>query len=306
MAIISRGINLFALPSSARVSLLQTHQLLQYSRIPSLRASSLRHYATNKPSHPVAKQLRNANKPSVIQVNARKPKTNPKQGLPRLSPSPQTSSPSAFNAFKTNSHTLVYRAPPQRLWCTCAYVSSSFLFAYGYYCILLSYATVKDMLFLKFFSGAAGFALLCGGMYIFTRTTGRLLRIVTLPVKGTGGSLQLRLEGKRWIPWRISSITVPLSDVSLSHKWSELVVPEFQGQHLPISEVSVFIRPFVRFGRWFGRFFQEMRAILTGDTLVYVYVKGHRAWKMDIRGQTLSGVKGELLMYFNAPSLILC
>lgn len=164
--------------------------------------------------------------------------------------------------------------------------------------MLLSYATTQNLLFLKIFSGAAGFALLCGGMYIFTRTTGRLLRIIALPVKGSGGTLQLRLEGKRWIPWRISSVTVPLGDVSLSHKWSELVIPEFQGRHLPISEISVFIRPFVRFGRWFGRFFREMRAVLTGDTLVYVYVKGHRAWKMDIRGQALGGAKGELQAVF--------
>ena len=285
--------------------MLQNHQLFPSSRIASLRASSLRRYGTNKPPRPVSKQLRNTNKPGVIQVNAPKAKTSPKQGPPRLAPLPQTSSPSAFLAFKANSPTLVYRAPPQRLWCTCAYVSSSFLFAYGYYCMLLSVATVKAMLFLKFFSGAAGFALLCGGMYIFTRTTGRLLRIVALPVKESGGALQLRLEGKRWIPWRIDSVTVPLGNVSLSHKWSELAVPEFQGQHLPISEVSVLIRPFARFGRWFGRFFREMRAVLTGETLVYVYVKGHRAWKMDIRGHALGGAKGELLSYFTSPSLIL-
>jgi hypothetical protein len=266
----------------------------------------LRHYATNKPSHPAAKQLRSANKPGVNQVNAPKPKRSPKQDPPRLAPLLQTSSPSAFMAFKTKSSTLVYRAPSQRLWCTCAYVSSSFLFAYGYYCMLLSYATASVALFLKLFSGAAGFALLCGGMYIFTRTTGRLLRIVALPVKGSGGTLQLRLEGKRWIPWRISSVTVPLGDVSLSHKLSEIIVPGLEGQHLPISEVSVFIRPFVRFGRWFGRFFREMRAVLTGDTLVYVYVKGHRAWKMDIRGEALRGAKGKLLLVCNAPSSILC
>jgi len=306
MAAIPRGINLFALPCSARLSFFQSHQLLQSSRIPSLRTPLLHHYATNKPSRPVAKQLRNANKPGVIQVNAPKPKPSQKQGLPRLDPSPQTSNPSAFIAFKTKSSTLVYQAPPQRLWCTCAYVSSSFLFAYGYYCMLLSYATVSVMPFLKFFSGAAGFALLCGGMYIFTRTTGRLLRIVALPVKGSGGILQLRLEGKRWIPWRISSVTVPLGDVSLSHKRSEINVPGFEGKHLPISEVSVLVRPFVRFGRWFGRFFREMRAVLTGETLVWVYVKGHRAWKMDVRGEALAGAKGELLLVFNTPSLILC
>ena len=162
--------------------------------------------------------------------------------------------------------------------------------------MLLSYATVSDMLFLKFFSGAAGFVLLCGGMYVFTRTTGRLLRIVALPVTGSGAGLHLRLEGKRWIPWRMSSVTVPLSDVSVSHKLSELVVPGLEGQHLPISEVSVFVRPFVRFGQWFGRFFREMRAVMTGETLAYVYVKGHRAWKMDIRGEVLGGIKGELLL----------
>jgi hypothetical protein len=193
--------------------------------------------------------------------------------------------------------TLLYQAPDQRMLLFCSYAATTMLYTYGAYCTHLWYITPADSpWYVSTLPLVVSIALYGMGGWTFAAPGGRLRRVWALPNERQGEELRLRLEGKRLIPFLSKKIVVPAEHVHVTSLLSEIVTKP-RSERTSVSEAPVWVRPFVRFGRWCGSVYENTQAVMFRSVFVYWGVPTgfmNKVWKLDVRGMAKGGTKGEL------------
>lgn len=285
MAAFSRRINLFALPCSARLSLYQSHHhLLRPVVAGPLVSTFVQQYAAVAPSKR-AQRTRRATQPSEA-ATAR----------PKAPTVPSTYTPTTVGStFK--EPTLLYQAPDQRLLVACSYLTTVMAFTQASYLPIMYLNTPADThSLLKYLPIGLSFCLYICGIYTFNASTSRIQRVWAIPPSKPGEGLQLKIEGRKWVPFLMKTLTVPADHVFTRSTLSEIEILPKKAE-VPVEEADWFARPFVRFGRWCGRVFENTKAVLFRTVFVHWSVRGHGwknvIWKIDVRGMARGGGKGE-------------
>ncbi|KAF2399468.1 hypothetical protein EJ06DRAFT_52968 [Trichodelitschia bisporula] len=209
---------------------------------------------------------------------------------PALNEKPTLISPLTVNTLSEPQP--IYAAPPSRLFMLSNGTLATFFAAYA--------AIIFDRYYLHPPPGLSWWvpiayavsasALATTSAWTVGATVGRLHGITALP-QGAKGELVLRLEGQYMYPWFTSKVLeVPVSQVTVQAPLSE--VAPASPRKGPIEEVGILVRPFVAFGRWFGRMLGETKSGFLREHVVWVYIGGKRAWKLDTRGQAFGGAQG--------------
>lgn len=300
MASFSRGINIFTLPCSTRICLYQSNQLLlKPTRIQPFTTSLLRQYAAHAVSKTAPITASNATATIPATPKASTPTQAATPSPPKVLRTIQQTT-SLGNIFK--EPTLLYEAPPQRLLVLCSYTASFLLFIYGSYFALLFYYTPVDVnLAFKYGPLFITFCLYLASGWMFSGQTNLLRRVWAVPATKPGDGLRLRLEGRRWIPFATARLLVPADAVRVQSLLADVPLQP-KAPHVPITEVSVLVRPFVRFGRFCRRVFENTQAAMFRNVFVHWHVSGqgwmNGAWKLDIRGMARGGAKGSSSCYW--------
>lgn len=298
MAAFSRGINLFALPCAARLSLYQNHQLLlRPIRVERFSTAVVQRYAAAATAKTPPNSPRDV-QPSTTRTTKPKPTTSKPPAPPQkfASTQPTYRPTSIADGFK--EETLLYQAPDQRMLLFCSYTSTALLATYGAYCASLWHHTpAGSPWYVSTLPLGLSFALWGMGAWTLGAPGGRLLRVWALPNARPGAELRLRLEGKRVVPFLSKAVVVPAERVRVSALLADVVMEPLRLRS-PIGEAPVWVRPFVRFGRWCGSVFENTKAVMFRSVFVYWGVPGglmNRVWKLDVRGMAKGGARGELI-----------
>jgi hypothetical protein len=257
------------------------------------------------------------------------PTTKPFQSTPTISSRPVHHDSAAFFARLNLNPTLItaqslgprvppggelllYRAPPQNTYVAAALLSGLVLF--GMCASTLSIRELGGDLKPWYVLLANGILVVfegLGGVWMIAGAARLCKRIIAIPIpKGTTprGGMRVRVEGTQYWPWKIHSVEADIADLSLYKSMAESIsavgpksAPRAQ---LPISGVSVFIRPFVRLGRGTSALFKEALHAFHRQSLPTLRVaqkgKGIRMFKVDVRGEAFGGAKGKLSRFTGA------
>jgi hypothetical protein len=224
-----------------------------------------------------------------------------------MNENPALITPHAFASRLPKSGQILYQAPSQRRYIIAALITGSiFMFmGFGTVWIRETELTVQPW-WVMLANGVVVIFCTGAGIWVFAGTLGICKRITAFPAAKARDGLRVIVEGSDyWLPWRTRTVEAALEDVSILRSMADAqsdVRRKFTPR-LPDSEVSSFIRPFLKLGRGFGAFAKEVQNACSRQahpSLLIRQGKGTETvkFKLDIRGQAFGGAKGKSLLRF--------
>jgi hypothetical protein len=194
----------------------------------------------------------------------------------------------------------IYVAPSFKQYTTASYTLSTFFMAYGGYALQLWIIPPEGIaLYVTMCYGVASVVLFLVGCWTLSATTKLVRGITAVPHKEPGGSLHVKLEVSRFVPWMTSTMEVPLTDIYLDKSiLDQLRYAGASSQREPLSTISILLRPWVWMGRGLADFGLQTRSMFLREHMVKMMVRGQGGWKFDVRGQALGGHEGTF--YYSA------
>jgi hypothetical protein len=204
---------------------------------------------------------------------------------------PSQISPQTLNALLSVPEP-IYVSPSFKTYTTASYSLSFFFMGYGGYALTFWGAPpVGISPYVTFGYGVSSLVLFFVGCFTLSATTKLIRSITAVPTKSS--QLHLRITSSRFVPWSTKTVEVPLSDVYLDKSVQEqLLSAGYRKERGPLSEVSIFLRPWVWMGRGLADFGLQTRSMFVREHMVKMIIKGEGGWKLDVRGMALGGAEG--------------
>jgi hypothetical protein len=200
----------------------------------------------------------------------------------------------------------IYLGPSFKQYTTASYALSAFFMAYGGYALQFWIIPPEGIaLYVTFCYGVSSLVLFLVGCWTLSATTKLVRGVTAVPHKEPGGTLHVKMEVSRFVPWMTSTMEVPLTDVYLDKSvLDQLRYAGVNTQREPLSSISIFLRPWVWMGRGLADFGLQTRSMFLREHMVKMIVRGQGGWKFDVRGQALGGHEGEFIISTTFDGLI--